>query len=261
MTLHQANIRAPGARALYLGARDKKSVTCTDAALVVRNEKRQTLRYPLQRISRVVSSTVADWSGQALALCLQNGIGITWMDGRGNAVGTCYPQKRQHPSFAAAVEMLTETPEGLARYHNWLRARRMEVLMRWGKSALDAIPLAQWEATKREWVYGRRFVVHLPLALLGHCQAWVGAQLAEHGLQPQLWGPDAQPVDLDHDICELLWAEINLCAGSVADNTCADEPVTTLFERWNASNGGAVMLHIHSLYRTAVKTAHQGVPA
>ena len=70
-----------GARALYLGTRDKKSVTWTDQALVVHNALQQIRRYPLERISRVVSSAVTDWSGDALMLCLKHGIGITWLDG------------------------------------------------------------------------------------------------------------------------------------------------------------------------------------
>ena len=255
--LSRAHAATPGARALYLGARDKKHVSCTDEALVVCNENRQTLRYPLARVSRVVCSTVTDWSGSALALCLKNGIGITWLDGRGNALGSCYPLQRRHPSLASAVEQLTESPEGLARYHNWLRARRMEVLVRWGKTHAEHITPALWETTKREWVYGQHFTVHLPTALHGHCQAWVGAQLSDQGLHPQLWGPDVQPIDLDHDLCKLLWAEMNLCAGSLGDSANADEPATTLFERWNTSNGGALTLHIASLYRTAMKALHE----
>ena len=255
--LNQAQRAVAGARALYLGARDKKNVTCTDEALVVRNERQQTLRYPLERVSRVVSSSVTDWSGSALALCLKSGIGITWLDGNGNAIGTCYPVQRRHPPFATAVELLTESSEGLARYKNWLRARRMEVLKRWGSIHAERISPALWEATKREWVYARHFTVHLPTALRGHCLAWIGAQLAEHGLHPQLWGPQAQPLDLDHDLCELLWAEMNLCAGSLADTARVDEPITTLFERWNASNGSALALHISSLYRTAMKSVNQ----
>ena len=255
-----AHTAAPGARALYLGARDRKQVSCTNEALVVRNERQQTLRYPLARVSRVVSSSVTDWSGEALALCMKSGIGITWLDARGTALGTCYPLRRCHPPFATAVELLPESPAGMARYHNWLRARRMEVLVHWGKTRAEQISPALWEATKRDWVYGRRITVHLPAALQGHCLAWVGAQLAEQGLHPELWGPEAQPVALDHDLCELLWADMNLCAGSLADAAQADEPATTLFERWNASNGSALMLHITSLYRTAMKALNQPYP-
>ena len=77
--LHQRPAACTGARALYLGARDRKQVSCTEEALVVRNDKAQTLRYPVSRVARVVSSAQVDWSGAALALCLRRGIGITWL--------------------------------------------------------------------------------------------------------------------------------------------------------------------------------------
>ena len=254
--VHAARLTPSGARALYLGTRDKKNVTCTDQALVVNNVQHQTRRYPLERVSRVVSSTVTDWSGDALVLCMKQGIGITWLDGKGRALGTCYPAQRRHPPFAYAVEMLTETSQGLERYQNWLRSRRMDVLVRWGTACADVITPAQWESTKRDWVYARQFTEHLPIALHGHCLAWIGSQLAEQGLLPLLWGPDAEAIDLDHDLCELLWAEMNLCAGSLANTAQADEPLVTLFERWNARNGSALMLHITSLYRTAMKAVN-----
>lgn len=243
----------PGARALYLGAREKKQVTCTDEALVVRNARQQTLRYPLERISRVVSSITTDWNGSALALCLKNSIGITWLDGQGNALGTCYPTHRWHPKFSTAVELLTETQDGYLQYQHWQRSRRMAVMIRWGKTHAERIDLAQWENVKRNWVYGENVDIHLPPALRGQCLAWVGSQLAREGLTPQLWGPDAQAIDLDQALCELLWAEMNLCAGAVAGASSAEEPVTVLFERWNALNGSALALHFSSLYRVALK--------
>lgn len=254
MLMHPTSPAKPGARALYLGARDKKHVSCTAEALVVRNEQRQTRRYPLARVSRVVSSTVTDWSGSALALCLKSGIGITWMDVAGQALGTCYPAQRHYPPFVTAVELLTETAEGLVRYQHWLRARRMDILIRWGKTRTEPIDPALWESTKREWVYGEHVAAHLPAALRGHCLAWVGAQLAAQGLHPELWGPDAQPIDLDQDLCELLWAEMNLGTGCLADAVQAGEASASVFERWNAMNGSVLMLHLASLCRTAMKT-------
>jgi len=252
-TATPAHTATTGARALYLGARDKKTITCTAEALVVHNTQRQIRRYPLARISRVVSSTETDWHGNALALCLKSGIGITWIDTQGNALGTCYPSQRTPASFALAVELLTETTEGLERYTNWLRARRMEVLIRWGHECGDRISPAQWQATKHDWVYAQRVTEHLPRALYGHCLAWTGAQMAAHGLTPTLLDPQAQPIALDHDLCQLLWAEINLCAGTLAATPQEDEPTTALFERWIARNGCAMLLHLQSLCRTAIK--------
>jgi hypothetical protein len=247
----------PGARALYLGTRDKKHVSCTAEALVVRNDRAQTLRYPLVRVARVVSSTVVDWSGAALALCLQHGIGISWVNARGEALGTCYPHLRQHPQFASALDLWLETPDGPERYQLWLRARRMDVLMRWGQAQADTISPATWEATKHDWVYARQFRQHLPDAIRGHLLAYIGSQLAAHGAPPLLWDAQSDAVDLDADLCELLWAEMNLCTGDLADTTSTDKETIALFERWIARNGAALLLHLNSLYRTAMKATKE----
>lgn len=255
--LNPSHPPGPGARALYLGTRDKKQVDCTAEALVVHNDRAQTMRYPLVRVARVVSSTVVDWSGSALALCLQHGIGISWINSCGETLGTCYPHQRQHPPFASALELWLETPDGPERYQQWLRARRMDILVRWGAAQLDRISPATWEATKREWVYARQFRQHLPGALRGHLLAYVGAQLAAHGAPPLLWDEQAQPVDLDADLCELLWAEMNLCTGDLADTTSTDKETIALFERWIARNGAALVLHLSSLYRSAMKATRE----
>lgn len=251
---------APGARALYLGARDKKHVSCTDEALVVRNDRAQTLRYPLARIARVVSSTAVDWSGEALALCMRRSIGISWVDARGAALGTCYPHQRSHPRLPMVIDLWLEDAHGLSDYQNWLRARRMAVLVQWGKRSAEGevgpINPATWENVKREWVYGQEIDEHLPASLRSHCLAYTGAQLHGHGMGPLLWGPDANTIDLEDDLCQLLWAEMNLCTGSLADTAQGDKDIIALFERWTARNGAALALHLSSLYRTAMKAIH-----
>lgn len=247
----------PGARALYLGSREHKRVSCTAEALVVTNARAQVMRYPVARVARVVSSAdVVDWSGPALALCMRAGIGITWLDAKGCAVGSIYPRQRAIAPLATALELWTEGADGPAHYQNWLRSRRMDVFIRWGKECIDAVTPQQWENTKREWVYARQYVTHLPLGLRSLCLAYVSAQLSSYGLTPLLWGPHVEGIDLDEDLCELLWAEMNLCSGALADKANADAALTTLFERWSNRNASAITLHLASLHRTALKALH-----
>lgn len=246
-----------GARALYLGSRDRKRISCTEQALVVTNARAQTMRYPVARVARVVSAAeVADWSGPALALCMQAGISITWLDAKGQTLGTLYPSTRNTTPLTTAVDTWLETTEGLARYHHWLRSRRMNVLMRWGQEHAATITPQQWENTKREWVYAEKINVHLPLALRPLCLAYVAAQLYQHGLSPIFWGPNTHSVDLDEHLCELLWAEINLCSGALADKASDDASITALFERWNTRNASALALHLSSLRRNAMRELH-----
>lgn len=247
----------PGARALYLGGREHKRVSCTDEALVVTNARAQVLRFPLVRVARVVSSTdVVDWSGTALALCMRAGIGITWLDTQGKAVGSMYAQARNTASLATALELWAERADGVQLYQYWLRARRMDTLVRWRQEHAKVVTPQQWESTKREYVYGSQFTVHLPEPLRHLCLAYVAAQLNSHGLPPQLWGPRLENMDLDEDLCELLWAEMNLGAGTLADKADNSATATQLFEHWSARNASALTLHLVHLHRTALKAMH-----
>ena len=132
----------------------------------------------------------------------------------------------------------------------------MEVLLRWGKTSVREIEPQEWEATKRSWVYAAELTVHLPAALRGHCQAWVAAQLAQLPLPPIWWGPQGERIDLDEDLTQLLWAELNLCTGSVADGTEGERELVHLFESWHSGNGSALLLHLSSLHRLANKAVY-----
>jgi len=247
----------PGARALYLGGREHKRVSCTAEALVVTNARTQVMRFPLLRVARVVSSTdVVDWSGAALALCMRAGIGITWLDTRGQALGSMYAQPRNTASLATVLELWAERADGVQLYQHWLRARRMDTLVRWRTAHAEAVSPQQWETTKRDYVYANQYTVHLPEALRHLCLAYVAAQLNSHGLTPQLWGPRLENMDLDVDLCNLLWAEMNLSAGTLADKAEDSATATQLFERWSARNASALTLHLVHLHRTALKSMH-----
>ncbi len=243
---------APTARPLYLGhAGGHKRVAHTTEALVVTNTQGQTLRYPLARISRVVSSPVVDWAGSALALCLKHGITITWADAKGHTLGSASPTPPSSAHPANALALLLEEPHGPTAYADWLRSRRMAVLTHWGKTSPHPISPAHWENTKREWVYLNQLAPHLPPALLPHCHAWVVAQLHSSHLPTQLLDTHAAPVPLAHDLAQMLWAQMNLCTGPLADNTHTERELVDLFERWHAPNGAALHLHLGALLRLA----------
>lgn len=244
------------ARALYLGHGEHKQVSCTEAALVVQDTHKRTLRYPINRIARIVSSHCVDWSSAALALCMQRSIPIAWLDSKGHITGCLYPQQNRQPAFQTALELMLETPDGLLVYQHWLRSRRMQVMTQWANSSPCPISPHDWENTKREWVYGAHIKHHLPDGLRGHCLAWVAALLLEHGLSPLFWNPSGEVINLDEHLCELLWAEINLCCGPIAETAEASRELTHLFEHWRACNGSSLLLHIDSLRRTAMKTAY-----
>ena len=56
---------------------------------------------------------------------------------------------------------------------------------------------------------------------------------------------------LAHDLTWLLWAEMNLCCGPLVDQTEGGPEITLLFERWQARNASALLLHLLKLHRMA----------
>ena len=62
-----------------------------------------------------------------------------------------------------------------------------------------------------------------------------------------------QGVNLDEDLCELLWAEMNLTSGPLPDNIATEPELNQLFEHWSMLNASALILHLSSLHRTALK--------
>jgi len=242
------------ARALYLGTGSRKRVAHTQEALVVTNAEGQTMRYPLVRVARIVSSPTVDWAGGALALCLKHGISITWADAKGHALGYACPARPPNLSQADTLALLLEHPGGPTAYSNWLRSRRMAVLAHWGKTSTTAISPLLWEATKRQWVYKGLLAAHLPTILHTHCHAWVVAQLLTRQLPAQLCDALGHNVSLATDLAHLLWAEMNLCCGPLADNTQTERELADLFERWQPTNGAALPLHLGALLRVAHAT-------
>ena len=247
--------RGADARTLYLRAAACERVDAVDDALVIvtqrPGEPLRRLRFPLQRVARVVCSTTVDWSGAALRLCMQRRLSICWLDHQGDALGSLHTHQAQNAPFASALDLLLATPPGHEQYQHWFKARRMQVQLQWGRTDGVAISPQQWEATKRSWVYRAQLSAHLPSALQGLIAAAVAQQLQAHGLLPVQLGPGGEPVLLAQDLTCLLWAEMNLCCGTLADQAGAGPESVMLFERWQARNASALLLHLLSLQRLA----------
>ncbi len=252
-TSRQRTTHPPGARALYLAGGSHKRVTHTHEALVVTNTAGQTLRYPLARLARIVSSPAVDWNGAALSLCLQHGISITWADGKGQPLGSACPIQPKHICHTGSLELLLEQPGGTEQYQNWHRSRRMAVLTHWSQTSPTPVSPLLWEMAKREWAYLRNpaALIHLPQPIQTLMHAWVVAQLLAHPLPTQLWDEQGDHIPLAQDLTELLWAEMNLCSGPLVSTTRTERELAEVFERWHTPNGAALHQHIGALLRVA----------
>jgi hypothetical protein len=243
---------AADARTLYLPAPGRLRITSTGEALVVTREDGRVLRFPVVRLLRVVCTASSDWSGAALALCLQRGIVVSWLDGAGESAGHLWPQITRPVPMNDSLEWLAEQPGSACVYGNWLRRRRLAVLCRWAeRCAATGVPVTppEWEAAKRHYVYRGDVAQHLPSVLHGCCAAFVAARLAGEGLAPRYFAPGGQAIELAADIARLLWADMNLNSGIIAEAAHRPAEATALFERWTGANADVLHGHIADLKR------------
>jgi hypothetical protein len=213
-----AEHRGPGARALYLGTRDTKTSKLHRRSLGGAQRPGanpalptgphcpggQQHRGELER--RCAGAVLAKRHWHQLDQCQRR------------SLGTCYPHRRSQPALCQRARALAgncprnSTLPALAARAAHGRAGAL------GQTVNTTHQPLLWERTKREWVYARQFRVHLPPPFMRTCWPMWAASLQRRA-PPLLWDFDAESVDLDHDLCELLWAEMNLCTGDLADTT------------------------------------------
>ncbi|MBK7051976.1 MAG: CRISPR-associated endonuclease Cas1 [Rhodoferax sp.] len=97
---------------------------------MVRNERAQTLRYPLVLIARVVSSTVVNWSGAATALCLQSGIGISWINAKGESTGRLLPAQAPSSHLCRCTGAVAGKPHRPPKLPELAARAALDVLVR-----------------------------------------------------------------------------------------------------------------------------------
>lgn len=256
--------RALDARTLYLAAAEPLRVTSTGEALVISRPRCGVLgevqRVPVARVLRVVCNDSVEWSGAALALCLQRGITVSWLDGRGAELGHLWPQRPRRTDLAEALDMLAGSEPGWSdSYRHWLRHQRLAVLQVWqGERARAGHPVgeAEWQLAKRSWVYQDELADHLPPLLHGLAAALVAHRLSECGLSSHYWCCAGEPMELVQDLTRLVWAEMNLCAGALADAVDHPREAAALFERWSGRCVGALHQHLANLRAHALRELH-----
>jgi len=246
----------PARKPLYLATGLRLRIIAQAESLVIQQPAKSDRRFPLARIDRVVCGSQTDWSGEALALCMANGVTITWVSGRGEVLGQCASSRRVAASREARLESFLDHPDWETRYRDWLRSRRMSVLMDWAaaRAGRNAAPRAAvLERHKREYVYHAVITEVFGTEAKGWCHAWTVARLREAGLAARYWGHDASALDLADDIAGLLWAEINLAGGAIVKGASGGRDGMLFFENWTRLNGARPADHLAQLNRLVAR--------
>jgi len=243
---------APPRKPLYLVARQKMQVGAEAESLVVRMKTGAVRRFPIARIDRIAANGNADWSGAALALCLARGVTITWIGADGQPSGDCCPRVARPSTLHRLVERYLEASRWPDGYGNWLRHRRMAVLVRWARRrGAEGAPVAgdEWEALKREYVYLGRVPERVPDQLFGWCRSHVAARLWTAGVQGRYWGYDGGVLELAEDLTNLLWAGLNLDAGPLLASARDTQALALAFEAGLAERDAVLGDHLAQLRR------------
>lgn len=252
--------RALDARALYLMPDDGLHVTSTGEALVVTRPDGEVHRLPASRLMRVICNDRVHWSGAALGLCQARGITVTWLSGGGQALGHLWPATARRAALAEALDVLAGLPGDWSQhYGHWLRRQRLVVLQRWqGLRAEAGKPVTpdEWRRAKQAWVYRGEVGEHLPSVLQGLVSALVVARLAEESVALRHWCSDGECVETGSDLCRLVWAELNLCGGAIAEALHDTRDAAGVFEQWSTRCADLLYAHLASLKATAERELH-----
>lgn len=249
--------RALDARTLYLAATEPLRVTSTGEALVISRPDGRVQRVPISRVLRIVCAASVEWSGAALSLCMLRGVPLSWLDGEGEAQGHLWPRRPRQVDLADAMTVLSgEVPDWDITYANWLRHQRLQVLQRWQTERAHAgqpVGEAEWQQAKRVWVYQNCVLEHLPPLLQGMAASLVVARLSECGLQAHYWCSGGAVIELAEDFTHLVWGEMNLCSGALADALHQPQEAAAIFERWSGTCVGAIHQHLANLRAHALR--------
>lgn len=252
-----ARQRALDARTLYIVPNGNVQVSSTGEALVVSGAQGDVHRLPIARLLRVVCSERVHWSGAALGLCQNSGVPVTWLGARGEPLGHLWPARALHTDLGDALEALCGLPGDWPDiYANWLRRQRFTVLQRWQQQrAAAGQPVGddEWQRAKRAWVYRDQIAEHLPQILSGMIAALVASRLVEQGLLPRYWCAAGCHIELAQDVTRLIWAEVNLCGGALAEAMREARDVAALFESWSTRCADMAQVHLSALRAQALR--------
>jgi hypothetical protein len=244
--------QAADARTLYLASAERLRVTSTGEALVIARDDGAVQRVPVARLLRIVCNTRAEWSGAALALCLERGVPVSWLGHDDQPLGHLWPRRPQGSPLGELLEALAcDHPGWFEAYDHWLRRRRMHVLRTWAAARLEAgrsVSPEEWQRAKQAWVYRAEPCEVLPRVLHGMAAALVAARLSAQGLHVHYWCAVGGPVALADDLACLVWAQMNLTAGALAAAIEQPREAAALFERWSGTCTGILHEHLASLH-------------
>ncbi|NKC12772.1 MAG: hypothetical protein GKR94_11395 [Gammaproteobacteria bacterium] len=205
---------------LYLMSINRVTVRYGSGSLAVFSGRNCRGRYPLERISRILSTANVDWRGDALFACTRARISIVLIDRRGGWHGTIEPPLVQLSPVVELLDELVTDSDYPDVFDNFMRHLRSKTLKRWlskrGACADGEFERKEWV---RSYVYGGQPPHDLQYDFRGLLRALVESRLHKLGVRSRYSTEAGDVLDLAGHLCELVYGEIVMNSGTI--------PVTT----------------------------------
>lgn len=192
---------------LYLTGRGTRKVERDGPALLVRRVGAASSRYPLARLSRVISAAHVQWEARAIAACLEHNLPIVFLNPAGEPAGYLHAVRLQPSPGDELIHELLDRPDGVERYTLWVRGERGRVMSEWRSRTAWSVDEGGWRDLLRRYVYLGEDPLR-GVAGGGLLRSVLFAQVLERlrkaGLGPLYWGVNGEPVNLTDDITGIL---------------------------------------------------------
>jgi hypothetical protein len=174
------------------------------------------MRFPLDRVSRIVASARVNWSADALHACLERAIPIVIVTEDGAPLGSIQPARVPASALACGLEELLDWPDWRDIYDCWLRAARMRVLNAW-RRAREVEGAALEPSMYQDLVKRYLYPVETGPAKQVMTGLWRGAVYAlaaetaqRWGIHRVMWGSGGDAIDLRLDLADLMELRLRL---------------------------------------------------
>jgi hypothetical protein len=217
---------------LYLEGRDLH-VGLDGPALKVSKPATADRLFPLQRLSRVVSSPHVDWELPALLACAGKGITVNFLDDDGELLARCIGKADDHDGLDRQLEFFLYRPDWEPLYKQWFKAvenMALRSVMRRSGLSLEGAPsprvlrdlfregAASMGASRAHARMGRELQALLE-SLVGQFLTDLGIDISRyHSKTFDLVGDIAGVLLWDFELARLNWLEGRLAA---------NQPLTT----------------------------------
>jgi CRISPR associated protein, Cas1 family len=203
--------QAIAARPLYLMSPGGCVVDIDGPALKVRRKQRPDVRYPLSRISRIVSAASVEWKAKALVACLGMRIPVVLLNTTGALVGYVQPVSCVRSSLDAILSEFLDRADWRGHHGNWLRAERMRAVRYWAwsrKVSENPVDEPSFREAVRRFVYTPEGSSEGSVASAGIYRAALMAlaceKLSQAGACSTYVGINGTELHLARDLCDLL---------------------------------------------------------